>query len=68
MKDPNKMRFPAVTEDQRMTEKSVDECNAYSDGWNDRQAKSDPRPPLDPALKKMYNLGYNDADETETHG
>jgi hypothetical protein len=46
-------------------EKSVEECNAYSDGWNDKEAGSDPQPPTDPALKRMYDLGYNDASESE---
>jgi hypothetical protein len=44
--------------------KSVEECNAYSDGWNDKEAGAEPRPPTDQSLKKMYYLGYNDASDT----
>jgi hypothetical protein len=44
-----------------MVEKTVDECNAYSEGWNDKEAGFAPSPPTDPSLKKMYDLGYNDA-------
>ena len=53
-----------ITGEQAM-EKTVDECNAYNLGWNDREAKANPNPPKASNLQRMYNLGFNDANEAE---
>lgn len=49
-----------------MTKKTVEECNAYSLGWNDKEAGARRDPPHQPELKKMYDLGFNDANDANS--